>query len=201
MPRFNETRSVSDIIEEAVHQIVDRTTAFIADAVRQTEAQQTRFATVQLDGEHAHSPVFPAPHRRADNAEELTRWIADRRARRVPNFVIALTGLDTKKKIVARYGENAVFEKGRPLPKPHPEAHPSSHFTSIGAVKMKHARARRESAMPRGHGSVSAVANASQEEASTLPAVSARPPIIRKGAALVERPVKAPKKDGLVWLL
>ncbi len=49
---------------------------------------------------------------------ELTRWVADRRARRVPKFVIAMTGgLDTKKKIVARYGANATFEKGKPLPK------------------------------------------------------------------------------------
>jgi hypothetical protein len=49
----------------------------------------------------------------------MTRWIADRRARRVPTFVIEMTGgLDTKKKIVARFGENAVFEKGKPLPRP-----------------------------------------------------------------------------------
>ena len=27
-------------------------------------------------------------------------------------------GLDTKKKIVAKFGEDAVFEKGKPLPKP-----------------------------------------------------------------------------------
>jgi hypothetical protein len=48
---------------------------------------------------------------------DLSKWAADRRARRVPNFVIEATGLDTKKKIVAKYGENAVFEKGKPLPK------------------------------------------------------------------------------------
>jgi hypothetical protein len=49
---------------------------------------------------------------------EITRWVADRRARRVPNFVIEMTGgLDTKKKIVAKYGENVAFEKGKPLPK------------------------------------------------------------------------------------
>ncbi len=36
----------------------------------------------------------------------------------MPTFVIELTGgLDTKKKIVAKYGENVVFEKGKPLPK------------------------------------------------------------------------------------
>ena len=47
----------------------------------------------------------------------MTRWIADARARRVPNFVIEATGLDTKKKIVAKYGPNVAFEKGKPLPK------------------------------------------------------------------------------------
>jgi len=37
---------------------------------------------------------------------EMTRWVADKRARRVPNFVIEMTdGLDTKKRIVAKYGE------------------------------------------------------------------------------------------------
>jgi hypothetical protein len=43
--------------------------------------------------------------------------VADARARRVPNFVIEATGLDTKKKIVAKYGPGASFEKGKPPPK------------------------------------------------------------------------------------
>jgi hypothetical protein len=42
--------------------------------------------------------------------------MADNRARRVPILVIEATGLDTKKKIVAKYGENALFERGKPLP-------------------------------------------------------------------------------------
>jgi hypothetical protein len=54
--------------------------------------------------------------RRRVPAAELTRWVADRRARRVPLFVIDQTGLKTKKVIVAKYGENAVFEKGKALP-------------------------------------------------------------------------------------
>jgi len=49
---------------------------------------------------------------------ELTRWVADRRARRVPTFVIEATGLKTKKAIVAKFGDNATFEKGKPAPKP-----------------------------------------------------------------------------------
>jgi hypothetical protein len=48
---------------------------------------------------------------------EMTRWVADRRARRVPTFVIAQTGLKTKKQIVARYGADVVFEKGKAAPK------------------------------------------------------------------------------------
>jgi hypothetical protein len=43
--------------------------------------------------------------------------VADRRARRVPRFVIEATGLETKKQIVAGYGENASFERGKTLPK------------------------------------------------------------------------------------
>ncbi len=46
----------------------------------------------------------------------MTKWVADRRARRVPNFVIAATGLKTKKQIVAKYGPDSKFEKGKPLP-------------------------------------------------------------------------------------
>jgi hypothetical protein len=65
-----------------------------------------------------HAPARRAAVRRPRRVE-LTKWVADRGARRVPTFVIELTGgLDTKKKIVAKFGENVVFEKGRPLPKP-----------------------------------------------------------------------------------
>lgn len=50
------------------------------------------------------------------DAAELTRWVADRSARRVPAFVIEKTGLNTKLLIVARYGPDAVFEKDAPPP-------------------------------------------------------------------------------------
>ena len=50
------------------------------------------------------------------NGDEIVRWVADQNARRVPTFVIVATKLDTKKKIVARYGLGAVFEKGGRLP-------------------------------------------------------------------------------------
>ena len=57
-----------------------------------------------------------APGRGAPRAE-LDKWVADRRARRVPNFVIEQTGLKTKKQIIAKFGDNAAFEKGKPAPK------------------------------------------------------------------------------------
>jgi hypothetical protein len=58
-------------------------------------------------------PRGPASRRRAEAVE---RWVPDRRARRVPNFVAEATGLRTKKDIVERYGEHAIFEKGKPAP-------------------------------------------------------------------------------------
>ncbi len=53
--------------------------------------------------------------RRAKGAENV--WVADSKARRVPTWVIKATeGLDTKAKIVERYGPDARFEVGKPLP-------------------------------------------------------------------------------------
>ena len=48
----------------------------------------------------------------------VERWVPDRRARRVPKFVIEATGLGTKREIVDRFGEHAIFEKGQPAPPP-----------------------------------------------------------------------------------
>ena len=88
---------------------------------------------------------------------EITKWVADRRARRVPNFVIEATRLDTKKKIVAKYGEDAVFEKSKPLP----------HETGTGAA--------REMKMKAGIGAA--------REMKAAREVKAKPPTIRKAAA------------------
>ncbi len=55
--------------------------------------------------------------RRSARREDITKWVPDVRARRVPKFVIEATGIDTKKKIVAKSGTNAVFQKGKPLPR------------------------------------------------------------------------------------
>jgi hypothetical protein len=109
------TQSVDDIIQEALGGLMARLAPAIAKA----------FAEVAAVGLEEHLALKgPAKKarvtaRRRPRPVELTRWVADRRARRVPTFVIELTGgLDTKKRIIEKYGENAVFEKNKPLPKP-----------------------------------------------------------------------------------
>jgi DNA invertase Pin-like site-specific DNA recombinase len=108
--------SIDDVIRSAMEKVMKRVSAQIARAMAEVASQQIdleisrALAKGRSRGKRAGRPV-----RRAG---EISRWAADRRARRVPKFVIEMTnGLDTKKKIVARYGEGAVFEKGKALPK------------------------------------------------------------------------------------
>jgi hypothetical protein len=120
MPRRSARPSVEDVIQEAVEAVVRRTAVGISRAI-------TELLSVRLDAELKHQ-VGRAVGRKgrgrvggarpARPRAELTRWAADRRARRVPTFVIEQTGLKTKKQIVAKFGDGAVFEKGKPAPKP-----------------------------------------------------------------------------------
>jgi hypothetical protein len=108
--------SLDDIVKEAVEGVVKRTSLAIARsisdlvAVRLEEELRKNVGAAKGRGRGRGRTVRPRA--------ELTRWAADRRARRVPNFVIELTGLKTKKQIVAKYGDGVVFEKGKPAPKP-----------------------------------------------------------------------------------
>ena len=113
MPRPSE--SIDDIITEAVSRAVSRIGPTIQRHIAALAAQELdRKLAFKRDGKR----VSALGRGRAPRGD-ITKWVADRRARRVPTFVIELTGgLDTKKKIVARYGENAAFEKGKPAPKP-----------------------------------------------------------------------------------
>ncbi len=58
--------------------------------------------------------VYPAPRPKG----EIVRWRADQAAKRPPLFVIEMTGLKTKKALVAKYGFGVTFEKAKPLPTP-----------------------------------------------------------------------------------
>lgn len=108
--------SLDDIVKNAVEGVVQRTATAIARTIADVvaarlEAELKKGAGKAVRGRTARGRV-------ARPRAELTRWAADKRARRVPTFVIEQTGLKTKKAIVAKYGENATFEKGKPAPKP-----------------------------------------------------------------------------------
>jgi len=107
--------SVDEIIRSAMEKVMRRASAQIARALAEAAARQID-ADIGLALSRRKS--VPRRARSARRAGTITRWVADRRARRVPNFVIEMTGgLDTKKKIVARYGEGAAFEQGKAPPK------------------------------------------------------------------------------------
>jgi hypothetical protein len=119
MPRKASRQSAEDVILQAVESVVERASAGISRAIaeilavridEELRAQVAR--AVGKGGRARKAAVRSAPR------AELNRWVADKRARRVPNFVIEQTGLKTKKQIVAKFGDNASFEKGKPAPKP-----------------------------------------------------------------------------------
>jgi hypothetical protein len=105
--------TIEGVIQETAQRVVERVSAAVAKHVSALVKQGLERELATGRGRGARRPVG-----RARPRVELNRWVADTRARRVPTFVIEATGLDTKKKIVARFGENAAFEKGKPLPKP-----------------------------------------------------------------------------------
>ncbi len=118
MPRPAATPTLDALVREAMEPVVRRASLAIARAVAQMAADRLESelhgsVARSVRGRGARRPIR-APRPRA----QISRWAADRRARRVPNFVIDLTGLKTKKQIVAKYGEGVVFEKGKPAPKP-----------------------------------------------------------------------------------
>ena len=112
MPRPPRTTSLDALIRDAAAEVVARITPAVAkqfsDLVRDGVSKQLA-SGVRVRG--------AGPSARRARRGEIAKWVADNRARRVPNFVIQATGLDTKKKIVAKYGEDVVFERGKPLPR------------------------------------------------------------------------------------
>jgi hypothetical protein len=122
MARTAAPDSIDAVVIAAMEGVVARASKAIAKAI-------ARLAAERLEAELA-AGVAAATARRprrggrvgrargaARQRAEITRWAADRRARRVPNFVIDMTGLKTKKAIVAKFGDGVVFEKGKAAPK------------------------------------------------------------------------------------
>ena len=120
MARTPAPNSIDAVVLEAMEGVVARASKAIAKAI-------ARLAAERLEAELAagvSAATSGRTRRRAGRGArpvrqraEITRWAADRRARRVPTFVIDMTGLKTKKAIVAKFGDGVVFEKGKNAPK------------------------------------------------------------------------------------
>ncbi len=119
MARHPRSESIDEIIGKAVSQVMASVIPTIQRQIAAMAADELdKGLAVRNGAQRGRVSRRPARRPSRPRGEEITTWVADKRARRVPNFVIELTGgLDTKKKIVAKYGEDAVFEKGKPLPK------------------------------------------------------------------------------------
>lgn len=109
MPRSS---TLDAVLREAISSVVARIVPSIARDVSALVAREVNAAVKA----RATSSRTRAPARRPRGAD-MTHWVADRRARRVPKFVIEMTGLDTKRKIVAKFGQDAAFAKRKPLPR------------------------------------------------------------------------------------
>ncbi|MGA8890627.1 MAG: hypothetical protein WB493_03590 [Anaeromyxobacteraceae bacterium] len=118
MARKARRASAEEIILEAVESVVERASAGISRAISDILAaridEELKAHVARAVGKKGRGRGAARSAPRA----EIEKWVADRRARRVPNFVIEQTGLKTKKQIVAKFGDNATFEKGKPAPKP-----------------------------------------------------------------------------------
>jgi hypothetical protein len=101
-------------IEAILRDVAERVASRVSGAISRRVGEMVE---ARMLAEMRGASARPAATRRRRPRGAITRWTADVRARRVPKFVIEATGLDTKKKIVARYGANASFEMGKPLPK------------------------------------------------------------------------------------
>ncbi len=117
MPRTAAAPTLDALVRDALEPVVRRASSAIARAVAQMTAARLE---TEIRGGVARAVRTRGARvgRRARPRGDISRWAADRRARRVPNFVIELTGLKTKRQIVAKYGEGVIFEKGKPAPKP-----------------------------------------------------------------------------------
>jgi hypothetical protein len=119
MPRrASSSSSIDDLVRDAMEDVVRRASQDIARAIAEMAAARLS-EQLEVGLERAgRGQGRRGRGRAAGPRAEITRWAADRRARRVPNFVIELTGLKTKKQIVQKYGDGVTFEKGKPAPKP-----------------------------------------------------------------------------------
>jgi hypothetical protein len=117
MPDGNLRERIETILSKGAadmaRQIADVFAATIKEAVSGGDRGVER---EPVAGKGARGSPTRKSTRRGMRKAEITKWVPDSRARRVPKFVIEMTGLDTKKKILEKFGE-VTFELGKPLPK------------------------------------------------------------------------------------
>jgi hypothetical protein len=118
MPRVSGSASLDEIIRAAIDPVVERARAAIAKAVAELAEERLSRERARPKRRQTQPRGRKAAASRPRRNVEMTEWTADSRARRVPTFVIEATKLDTKKKIVAQFGEGATFRRGKPLPAP-----------------------------------------------------------------------------------
>jgi hypothetical protein len=135
MPRRARAGSVDEIVRNAIAPAVARASQAVARLIAELAAVELERGLMKRVKQTGPRRGRAAVRRRP--LSEMTKWVADRRARRVPTFVIEITGLDTKKKIVAKFGENAAFEKGKPVPATKASALAAPVKMAPRAVKAK----------------------------------------------------------------
>lgn len=103
--------SLDAVLDAVIARVVARVVPVITRSIAKKTAAELQ---KQLEAKAVKRKTRRVPARAR---KVITKWVADRRARRVPLFVIEATGLDTKKKIVRRFGPDATFVKGKALPR------------------------------------------------------------------------------------
>ena len=149
MPRTNSSANLDEIMRAAVTPVVERASAAIARAVAEMVEERLSRELARPKKRETQPRGRRGAASRPRHNVEMTEWKADRRARRVPTFVIEATQLDTKKKIVAKFGEGATFHRGKPLPAPKKDSHQvgaaSGDVNAARVVRAKPPRIRKVS--------------------------------------------------------
>jgi hypothetical protein len=149
MPPVSGSGNLDEIIRAAIAPVLERASAAIAKAFAEAADERISRELARPKKRHTQPRGRKAAASRPRRNVEMTQWTANSRARRVPTFVIEATKLDTKKKIVAQFGEGATFLRGKPLPAPKKDSNPvgvaSGDVNAAGVVKAKGPRIRKAS--------------------------------------------------------
>ena len=118
MPRRAGHASAEDVILQAVESVVERASAGIARAISEILSaridEELKAQVARAVGKGRKGRVARGAARRV---RQIDRWVADRRARRVPELRHRADRPQDQEADRGQYGENAAFEKGKAAPK------------------------------------------------------------------------------------